>query len=82
MADRVATDGRVGPTDKMVPSEPFIGWLLKTRREGWTARLTDSQMRYIERILHRRPRTINVHTVDEILVRLDQPWRLNLLYPS
>jgi hypothetical protein len=67
---------------ELVDADPFVKWLERTDRSGWTNRLTESQMRYVERILKKRPRIVNVHSVDDLLIHLDKPFVLNSLYPA
>ena len=69
------------PTET-VPAGPFLGWLDEQDRGGWTIRLSATQLRYVDRMLQRRPENVNVHSVDAILVALDLPWILSVLYPA
>lgn len=65
----------------LVSSEPFLAWLKHVDRSGWGSKLSDSQLRYVERLLKNRPVKINVYSVDVVLVALEQPHLLALMYP-
>jgi hypothetical protein len=66
----------------MVPASPFLLWLDSQRRSNWTLWLTDTQTRYIERIMKNRPAHLNVHSVDAILWALGREELLSYLYPD
>jgi hypothetical protein len=70
--------------DVTVPAEPFREWLKEQVRRGWTTCLSENQVRYIERVLDpgRDLPRLSVYYIDEILVALDLPWILSILYPE
>lgn len=68
---------------KMVSAKPFLDWIGPLPRAAWnTGALTETQVRYVDRALQRRPEWVDVFVVDEVLVAMGAPHMLSILYPE